>query len=90
MHYPSIHNTDFTENEIAEAIITLDSDNSGAIEQKEFVSWWSNRASQTRKMGSIIALKLRKLASKALVTFHTDIFTAAWTGDVCTYVCVCV
>ena len=26
-------------------------------------------------------MKLKKLASKALVTYTTDIFTAAWTGN---------
>jgi len=73
---------DFTDNELNAAIYELDSDGSGSIECNEFVEWWANRASKTRQSSSLISLKLRKLASKAMATFYTDIFTAAWNGNI--------
>ena len=72
---------DFTDSELNEAIYQLDKDKSGLIEMQEFVDWWADRASQNRQSGGLIAMKLRKLASKALITFQTDIFKATWNGD---------
>ena len=72
---------DFTEEELDEAILMIDDDNSGDIELGEFVNFWCNRAAENRKSGGLISMKLRNLASKALVTYQTDIFTAAWEGQ---------
>ncbi len=71
----------FSESEIDEAILMLDQDNSGVIELGEFVNFWCDRASANRRAGGLVAMKLQKLASTALKTYSTDIFTAAWSGN---------
>lgn len=71
----------FSPDELKMAMRELDADGNGTIEMEEFVTWWTNRSSSSRK-GGLIALKLRKLASKASQIFFTDIFTAVWNGDV--------
>lgn len=73
--------TDFTDSEMTEVMNELDEDKSNEIELSEFVTWWTNRAASNRKSSSLVALKLRKLASKASQMFHTDIFTATWNGN---------
>jgi Ca2+-binding EF-hand superfamily protein len=72
---------DFTEEELAEALAEVDSDGSGVIEVEEFVVWWTQRAAANRSNSSLISLKMRKLAMKAAQVFSTDIFAAAWAGD---------
>lgn len=72
----------FNENELKDALNELDSDNSGLIELEEFVSWWTDRASNNRKGASLISLKLKKLANKAKQIFYTDIFTSVWKNDI--------
>jgi len=72
---------DFTEEELEEALAEIDADGSGAIEVTEFVSWWTNRAAANRSNTSLISLKMRKLALRAAQVFSTDIFAAAWNGD---------
>lgn len=72
---------DFSVSESLEALRELDTDNSGLIDEQEFVDWWTNRASANRRGGGLMAQRLKKLAAKASVIFSTDIFTAAWNGD---------
>jgi len=73
---------DLSESEINDAMAEIDEDGSGSIEATEFVSWWTQRASNNRRNCSILSLKLRKLANKAAQIFFTDIFTATWKGDI--------
>lgn len=72
---------DFTEEELEEALAEIDADGSGSIEVTEFISWWTNRAAANRSNTSLISLKMRKLARRAAQVFSTDIFAAAWNGD---------
>ena len=71
----------FSDKEMAEVIKELDNNGSGEVEEAELVDWWTCRSLNKRKGGGLLALKLRKLASKAQQLFYTDIFTASWTGD---------
>lgn len=72
----------FTQKELNDAMNELDKDGNGILDQDEFVDWWCNRCLAGRKSGgSLIALKLKKLAKKASRIFSTDIHTAAWQGD---------
>ena len=73
---------DFSPDELDQALAEIDEDQSGLIDINEFLLWWTDRAASNRKNTSLIALKMRKLASKAAQVFATDIFTAAWNGDV--------
>eukprot|EP01039_Chlorochromonas_danica_P011273 gene11273-12573_t len=73
---------DLTPEEVAQALQEMDSDGTGSIEVDEFVAWWTNRSSQTRHPSSLISLKLRKLAAKAMRQFQSDIFRACWQGEV--------
>eukprot|EP01041_Mallomonas_annulata_P004111 gene4111-8169_t len=77
----SILGVDFTDEELQQAIIELDKDNSGLVTCDEFVSWWSDRSSAVRRGGGLIAYKLKRLANKAARVFYTDIHTAVWKGD---------
>jgi Ca2+-binding EF-hand superfamily protein len=72
---------DFTATEMQEAMVELDSDKSGFIDENEFIEWWINRTNSVRPGASLIAYKLKKLANKAAQVFYTDIHTAAWKGD---------
>eukprot|EP01038_Epipyxis_sp_PR26KG_P009672 gene9672-13022_t len=72
---------ELSEEELMQAINEIDEDNSGLIDSSEFVAWWTNRAANNRRNVSLISLKLRKLANKASQVFYTDIFTAAWNGN---------
>lgn len=74
----------FSIDEIAMALKELDTDQTGDINEDEFVQWWTNRAINNRKSGAagLIALKMRKLANRAAQIFFTDIFTATWSGDI--------
>jgi Ca2+-binding EF-hand superfamily protein len=71
----------FTAQELAEALHVLDADESGIVDEDEFVAWWMNRVSTKRRGGGMIALKLKRLAAKASQIFSTDIFTAVWKND---------
>ena len=71
----------FSQEDIDKALREIDADDSGVIEIDEFVAWWTNRASQNRSNASLISLKMRKLALKAAQIFNSDIFIAAWEGD---------
>lgn len=71
----------FTDDEIDDVISLLDTDRNGTIDMDEFLAWWTQRSASLRYGSSSIALKLRKLATKATQRFSTDIFTAAWEGD---------
>jgi len=72
----------FTQKELNDAMNELDKDGNGILDQNEFVDWWCNRCLAGRKSGgSLIALKLKKLAKKASRIFFTDIHTATWQGD---------
>jgi len=71
----------FSDKEMEEVMQQLDSSGDGMIDEEEFIEWWTNRALNNRRGGGLLALKLRKLASKAQQLFSTDIFTAAWQGD---------
>jgi Ca2+-binding EF-hand superfamily protein len=72
----------FSPKELNDAMNELDKDGNGILDQEEFVDWWCNRCLAGRKSGgSLIALKLKKLAKKASRIFSTDIHTAAWQGD---------
>jgi hypothetical protein len=72
----------FNEDELKDALRELDTDNSGLIELEEFLSWWTDRATNNRKDSSLISLKLRKLANKAKQIFFTDIFTCVWKDNI--------
>ena len=72
---------DFSSEELADAVKEIDGDASGMIDISEFLAWWTNRAAGNRNNSSMISLKMRKLAQKASQVFSTDIFTAAWNGD---------
>jgi Ca2+-binding EF-hand superfamily protein len=72
----------FSPEEITEALHVLDTDDSGIVDEDEFVAWWMNRVSSKRKGGGMIALKLKRLAAKASQIYNTDIFTAIWNHDV--------
>jgi Ca2+-binding EF-hand superfamily protein len=56
---------DFSDSEVAEAIKEIDQDESGLIDREEFVRWWTNQSS-SRAAGGLVAIKLRKLANKAM------------------------
>jgi Ca2+-binding EF-hand superfamily protein len=71
----------FSDKEMEEVMQQLDSSGDGMIDEEEFIEWWTNRALNNRRGGGLLALKLRKLATKAQQLFSTDIFTAAWQGD---------
>ena len=73
---------DISPTELLDALAELDEDGNGKIESSEFISWWTHRASNNRRNSSIVSLKMKKLASKAAQIFYTDIFTAAWKGEV--------
>jgi Ca2+-binding EF-hand superfamily protein len=72
---------DFTPAEMQEAMVELDSDKSGFIDENEFIEWWVNRTNSVRPGATLIAYKLKKLANKAAQVFYTDVHTAAWKGD---------
>ena len=72
---------EFSDQEMAEVMRQLDTSGDGLVDEDEFVEWWTNRALSNRRGGGLLALKLRKLATKAQALFSTDIFTAAWQGD---------
>ena len=60
----------------------LDKNEDHELEIDEFVSWCSNKADSKRSSGSgLIAMKLKKLSSKAQKMFYTDIHAASWKGD---------
>ena len=71
----------FSKKEMEEVMQQLDTSDDGLVDEDEFVEWWTNRSLNNRRGGGLLALKLRKLASKAQQLFSTDIFTAAWQGD---------
>ena len=71
----------FSKKEMEEVMQQLDMSGDGLVDEDEFVEWWTNRSLNNRRGGGLLALKLRKLASKAQQLFSTDIFTAAWQGD---------
>lgn len=71
----------FSDDELQEALVELDSDRSGFIDQNEFLEWWMNRTNSVRPGASLIAYKLKKIAQKAAQVFYTDIHAAAWKGD---------
>eukprot|EP01035_Chromulina_nebulosa_P016321 gene16321-21632_t len=73
---------DISPDELMDALAELDEGGNDKIESDEFISWWTKRASVNRGNSSIVSLKMKKLASKAAQIFYTDIFTAAWRGDV--------
>lgn len=74
--------SDLSEKELDEAVMELDTDGNGTLDMNEFVNWWCNRCVAGRKSsGSLIALKLKRLAKKASRIFYTDIHTATWQGD---------
>ena len=56
---------DFRDSEVADAIKEIDEDGSGQIDREEFVRWWTNQSS-SREAGGVVAMKLRKLANKAM------------------------
>lgn len=60
---------DFRDSEVADAIKEIDQDGSGQIDREEFVRWWTNQSS-TREAGGVVAIKLRKLANRAM--YDTD------------------
>lgn len=72
---------EFSPAEMQEAMVELDSNKSGSIDENEFIEWWVNRTNSVRPGASLIAYKLKKLANKAAQVFYTDIHTAAWKGD---------
>lgn len=59
----------------------LDADRSGSIDGDEFLCWWTQRSAALRYSSGNIAVKLRKLASRATQRFSTDVFESAWCGD---------
>lgn len=77
----SVLGAELTDTELKQALEEIDEDGSGKVEAAEFVAWWTQRASNNRKNCSLLSLKLKMLASKAAQIFFTDIFTAAWKGD---------
>ena len=72
---------ELSQEELLEALAEIDEDGNGKIEASEFISWWTHRASKKRNNYSLVSLKLKKLANKAAQIFYTDVFTAAWKGD---------
>ena len=54
-----------TDSEINSAVKELDTDGSGIIECEEFLSWWTSKLTSKKAAGGI-ALKLKKLASRAM------------------------
>jgi hypothetical protein len=72
---------DFTDEEIQEVVRLLDTDKSGTIDGDEFVAWWTQRTAELRFGSSSVAIKLRKLASKAAQRFTTDVFASTWNGE---------
>lgn len=73
---------EFSEEELQDTLRLLDVDCSGTIDRDEFLAWWTKRSAQLRYGASAIAIKLRKLQSRAAQRFSTSIFAAAWEGDV--------
>ena len=73
---------EFSEDELQATIRMLDVDKSGTIDRDEFLSWWTKRSAEIRYGSSSIALKLRKLQSRAAQRFSTSIFAASWEDDV--------
>lgn len=71
----------FSDAELSEAIKEIDEDGSGQLDCEEFVHWWTNKSSSSRATGGLVAMKLRKLANKAMQVFDTDIHTAVWNND---------
>jgi hypothetical protein len=69
-----------SEKELQEAVHELDLDQSGKIDQKEFLSWWINRTEKVRKGGGLISYKLKRIINKAVQMYHTDLFTAVWSS----------
>ncbi len=56
---------DLSDNELFEAIKILDIDNSGNISKEEFTDWWNDKISASRTQNSLLANKLKVIASKA-------------------------
>ena len=73
---------EFSEEELEDTLQLLDVDSSGTIDRDEFLAWWTQRSAQLRYGASSVAIKLRKLQSRAAQRFSTSIFAAAWEGDV--------
>ena len=73
---------EFSDEELQETLKMLDVDHSGTIDRDEFLAWWTKRSAQLRYGSSAIAIKLRKLQSRAAQRFSTSIFAASWEGDV--------
>ena len=72
----------FSEDELQQAMNELDKNKDHELDMEEFVTWWSNKADSKRSSGGgLIAMKLKRLASKAQQMFYTDIHTASWKGD---------
>ena len=63
---------EFSEDELQATIRMLDVDKSGTIDRDEFLSWWTKRSAEIRYGSSSIALKLRKLQSRAAQRFSTS------------------
>lgn len=71
-----------TTQELIEAIQELDLDDSGYIEQEEFIHWWSKRTEKVRKGGGLISYKLKRILNKAMQMYETDLFTAVWSSQI--------
>lgn len=71
----------FSEREMLSVMQQLDSSGDETVDETEFIEWWTDRSINNRRGGGLLAMKLRQLASKAQQLFSTDVFTAAWQGD---------